>query len=481
MHTPTVEPYMLVAGLLLALAIGATRLSLRLGVPALILFLITGMAAGSDGLGIWYDNPSATWSFGVVALAILLFSGGMETDLAHARPMLARAVVLASVGVAVSTGTTALFYSWLLDRPLAEGALLGAIVSSTDAAAVFGVLRATGMRLKGSIQPVLELESGSNDPMAIFLTIAATSALIGDPVAPAAIAGGMVMQMGIGAVAGVLGGRVMAWLLNHLRASQEGLYAVFATALGLALFGAVSMAHGSGFLAIYVAGLVLGSRPVVHWRAIVRFHEALAWLAQIAMFLLLGLLVFPSRLPGVAGEGLAIVAFLLLVARPLAVFISLTPFRVPWREQVMISWVGLRGAVPIVLATWPRIAGAPGAERVFDIVFFVVFSSVLLQGSTLPFLARRLRVVEPPVRSTPAGEVHGAHTLTVPVGHAAVGRRLLELGLPRGALVYLVGRDESVFVPQGSTVLAAGDQLHVVLEEEQEPEVRRVLCSASAP
>lgn len=462
---------MLVVGLLLAVAIGATRLSARLGVPALVLFLATGMIAGSDGVGLWFDNPSFTWSFGVVALAILLFSGGMDTDFRHVRPSLGRALVLASVGVAVSTLSTAVFYSEVFGRPFAEGVLLGAIVSSTDAAAVFGVLRATGLKLEAGIQPVLELESGSNDPMAIFLTMAATSMLVGDPVSASSVASGLAVQLVVGLVGGVAGGRVMAWLLNRLRVTQEGLYAVFALALALALFGAVTLMHGSGFLAIYVAGMVLGSRPIAHWRAILRFHEALAWLAQIGMFVLLGLLVFPSRLPEVAGTGLAVGAFLLCVARPLAVVISLAPFGMSWRQMAMVSWVGLRGAVPIVLATWPRIAGAPGADRVFDIVFFVVFLSVLLQGVSLPWVARKLGLVVEPLPPGAAGEVHGAHRLTVCAPATADGQRILDLHLPRGVLIYLVERGDTVFVPQGETRLQRDDTLQVVLDPAQEAEV----------
>lgn len=477
-HAPTVEPMMLLIGLLLAAAIAATRLSVRLGVPSLVLFLGLGMAAGSDGMGgIWFDNPGGMWSFGVVALALLLFASGLDTDLHHVSPALSRGLALASVGVALSTTATAAFYSLVFDRPFAEGVLLGAIVSSTDAAAVFGVLRDTGLRLKEPIQPILELESGSNDPMAIFLTMAATSALVGDPVSPGSFAVGLLTQMAIGLAAGLAGGRAMAWLINRLQVRQQGLYAVFTMALALALFGGVTMLHGSGFLAIYTAGILLGAGPVAHWRAIVRFHDAIAWLAQISMFVLLGLLVFPSRLPEVAGAGLAIAAFLMFVARPLAVFTSLTPFRVPWRQQAMISWVGLRGAVPIVLATWPRIAGAPGADRVFDIVFFVVFTSVLLQGSSLPLVARWLDVIAPPAPPDPApvGEVHGAHRLTVSPGTTAIGRQLLDLRLPRGALIYLIERAGRVFVPQGQTRLERDDVLHLVLDHDEAAAVRAIL------
>ena len=483
MHTLTIEPAMLVAGVVVATAILATRISARLGVPALILFLVTGMLAGSDGPGgIWFDDPSLTWAIGVIALALLLFSAGLDTDARSIRPVLAPGMVLASVGVATSAGLTAVFYSVAFRRPAGEGLLLGAIVSSTDAAAVFGVLRSTGIRLRGRIQPLLEMESGSNDPVAIFLTLAASAALAGPAPKIGTVLLGMVGQMGIGLVAGVLGGRLLVWGLNRLRVSQEGLYPVFAAALAFAVFGVTALAHGSGFLAIYVAGIVAGSRALIHRRAILRFHDALAWLAQIAMFVLLGLLVFPSRLPAVAGEGMAIACFLLFVARPLSVFVSLTPFGVPLREQVMVAWVGLRGAVPIVLAAWPRVMGIEGSERIFDIVFFVVVVSVLVQGVTLPRVARWLGVAEPSERPEQAivatsGEARGAKAVRLLVGRQAHGRSLIDVGLPAGALVALVEHDGEQIVPQGGTLLHEGDHALVIIQTGQEDAVRTALGS----
>lgn len=474
MHTPTLEPALLVAGALIALAILATRLSLRLGVPALVLFLATGMLAGSDGPGgIAFDDPLLTWSFSLAALAVLLFAGGLETSLAAVRSALSPALVLATVGVAVSTAVTAGFYVLISGRPLAEGVLLGAIVSSTDAAAVFGVLRSAGLKLRGRIGSIVELESGCNDPMAIFLTLTTSAALVGSAWSPLGVMGGLVGQMGIGAVAGVLGGRGMRWALNRLAVPQEGLYPVFALALTLILFAGTALLHGSGFLAIYVAGVVLGAAPVRHRQTILRFHDALAWVASIAMFLLLGLLVFPSHLPAVAGHGLALSAFLLFFARPLSVFLCLTPFRVPLRDQAMISWVGLRGAVPIVLAIWPRIAGVPGADRVFDMVFFVVLVSVIVQGGSLAWVARRLGVVVPDEQ--PAGETSGVFVMEIPVGTLAAGRALLDLGLPTGALVVLIHRAGAALIPHGATTLAQGDQVRVLVQAGQEEEVERLL------
>jgi potassium/hydrogen antiporter len=474
-HGVTIEPVMLVGGLLIAIAIGLTRLSVRFGMPALLLFLGTGMLAGSDGIGgIWFNEPGLVWSVGVVALAFLLFAGGLDTDVRQIRSVLAPGLVLSTVGVAVSTLLTAFVYASAFDRPLAEGILLGAIVSSTDAAAVFGVLRSVALRLKGRIQALVEMESGSNDPIAIFLTMAATAVLATGDDAPSggAIAWGLVREMGLGLLAGVLGGRAMSWAILHVRVLQTGLYPVFTAALGMALFAATSLIGGSGFLAIYVGGVVLGSRPMVHRRAILGFHDAVAWLAQIAMFVMLGLLVFPSHFPDVAGRGLLIAAFLMGVARPLAVFVSLTPFRVPLREQAMIAWVGLRGAVPIVLAIWPRTQGVAHSEEIFDVVFFVVVTSVALQGATLPYVARLLKVVE-----TDEPPLAAPRVVRIEVGPRVAGRMLADVGLPAGALVTLINRGEEVLVPQGSTTLAAGDVAHVLTADVESTE--RVLGGAA--
>lgn len=392
--TPSVDLLLLAAGGLVTIAILATRLSGRLGIPALVLFLGTGMLAGSDGPGgIWFDDPALTWSVGTVALAVLLFAGGLETHADAVRRVIAPGLALATAGVVVSAGATALFYAWAWDRPLEEGFLLGAIVSSTDAAAVFGVLRSTGLRLRGRIQPLVEMESGGNDPMAIFLTLAASSAMVGQAPSAASVAGGLLWELLVGVLAGWAGGRGITWLVARVRLDQEALYPVLVLALSLVLFGAAAAVHGSGFLAVYVAGILLGATHLPQREAILRFHDALAWIAQIAMFVLLGLLAFPSQLVPIAPVGIGVAAFLMFVARPLAVAVALTPFRVPVREQLMVSWVGLRGAVPIVLATWPRVMGVPGAERIFDVVFFVVLVSVLIQGTATPWVARKLGVV----------------------------------------------------------------------------------------
>lgn len=477
MHPPQVEPILLVVGALMAAAIVATRLSVRFGVPALVLFLGLGMLAGSEGPGgIAFEDPRTTWAVGAVALSILLYAGGLDTDAKHIMPVLAPGLVLATVGVVFSTVATGLFYATAFHRPLTEGLLLGAIVSSTDAAAVFSVLRNAGLKLKGNIQPLLELESGSNDPLAIYLTFATTAALVGEPMGVTSVLSGALKQLVLGLIGGAVGGRLLTTAINRLGVAQVALFSCFALAGGMMIFGATAVLGGSGFLAIYVAGLVVGSRGVLHGRAIVRFHDGLAWLAQIGMFVVLGLLVFPSRMLDAAPQGILITAFLLLIARPLAVWSSLSVFGVPWREQVMISWVGLRGAVPIVLACWPAVMGVPNADHLFHVVFFVVTLSVTLQGLTLPWLAKRLGVFEAPdADRLEITEARGARIIKVEVGPGADGRSLVELALPQGSLVVLLEREGEVIVPQGGTALHAGDRAEVVVNDVLEPAVREML------
>lgn len=478
MTQPPLDVYVgaLFAGLLVAISVVVTRASARWGVPTLALFLGVGMLAGSDGLGgIWFDDYRFVWTAGSLLLGLLLFSGGLDTDTQRARGVLAPGVALATVGVAVTSVLTAAFQVWVLESSWQRGFLLGSIVASTDAAAVFGVLRAADVRLRGRLRELLELESGSNDPIAIFLTLTATAIALGAAPSPGGVLAELGMQAGIGGVVGVLGGLASVWALNHLRVRHVALYAIFALSGAAMVFGGSAVLGGSAFLAVYVAGLVLAAKAVVHRRSIVRFHDSLAWLAQIALFVMLGLLVFPSKLPSVWADGLATTAFLVFVARPVAVALSLTPFRVPWREQALVAWVGLRGAGPIVLATWPSVAGVPGASELFGEVFFVVASSVLLQGTSLPWVARRLGLEAPPEASLDglAGEsAAGARALDLELPPRLDETRVMDLGLPRGGVIVTFERDGEVRVPSGATALRAGDRLRVIVQTDQEDVVR---------
>jgi cell volume regulation protein A len=462
-----------VATLLLA-SVLASKISDRYGIPALLLFLVLGMLAGSEGPGgIYFDDPGVAQAVGVTALMLILFAGGLDTDWREVRPVLRESLVLATVGVAVTAGIVGLAAHWLLGLPMRTALLLASIMSSTDAAAVFAVLRSKGVHLKERLKPLLELESGSNDPMAIFLTVGFIRLLTTPGLSPWSLLGMFVQQIALGVALGYLGGRAMLWVINRVRLGYDGLYAVLTLALVTLVFGVTDALRGSGFMAVYVAGIVLAHYPFVHKRSLMRFHDGLSWLMQIAMFLTLGLLVFPSQLLTVAGASLLVAAVLMLVGRPISVFLGMLGSSLGLRERVFVSWVGLRGAAPIILATFPLLAGIPEADLIFNVVFFVVLTSVLLQGTSIPMVARWLKVDAPPpadvrypIALEPmAGLSSELKEIAVPADSRVVGQALVSLELPDDLLVILVARGDAFLVPSGRTVLQAGDRLLVLSEE----------------
>lgn len=483
-HHTQVEFALLIGSALLVAAVLASKASSRLGIPSLLLFLVVGMLAGEDGPGgIPFDDAPLAQSLGVVALAIILYTGGLETRWESVSALVWRALSLSTAGVLLTTGLVGAFASWCLHISLLEGLLLGAVVSPTDAAAVFSVLRSHGVKLKDSIAELLELESGTNDPMAVFLTLALIGLLKEPGSAVASLLGSFVLQMALGLAIGVVAGRAATWLLNRIRLDTEGLYPVLMLALVLLIYSGASVVRGNGFLAVYVAGIVMGNANLIHKRSLTRFHDGLAWLMQIVMFLALGLLVYPSRLVPVAGPALLMACFLLFVGRPLSVFLSLGLSRLSVRSKLMISWVGLRGAVPIVLATFPLLAGVRGADLFFNVVFFIVLTSVLLQGTTLPVVARWLDVIAPsepsrvsPLDSLPLSTATSEMMqIEVPRGSSVAGKQLVDVRLPKSALVVLVSRDEDYLVPRGGTVLLEGDLLMVLAERDAADEIRKLL------
>ncbi len=465
----TIEQIVLIVALLLALSVVAAYASGRFGVPALVIFLGIGMLAGADGPGgIDFNDARLAQSVGVVALLFILYTGGLETNWQQIRPVLVPGLLLANVGVVFSAGLLGIFAVYALGFSWLEGLLLGAIVSSTDAAAVFSILRVQSIKLRGQLEPLVELESGTNDPVAVLLTSALTTLLIEPDARWVNELFGFVMEMTLGAAGGYLMGRLTVRVFNRARLAQEGLYAVLSVAMALLTFGVVTLVHGSGFLAVYVAGVVVGNSRMVHKGTILRFHEGLSWLAQIAMFLTLGLLVYPSELPSVAGLGIATALFLTLVARPLSVGLTLFWARFELRELAVVSWAGLRGAVPIVLATFPLLAGVERAPQIFNIIVFVVVVSVLLQGTTLAALATRLGL-SPPRPAAAASVAPVAPSLhaeliaaTVPAGSLSANKSLFDVRLPPGVLVAQIHRGEEPFVPSGSTILHPGDELMVL-------------------
>lgn len=481
--TPTAEPTataLLLAtfGALLAVSVLFSRASERFAVPVALVFLGVGMLAGSEGVGgIAFEDYGFAFRLGTAALVFILFDGGLNTPLAAVRRVAKPAGVLATLGVfgtagLVAAAAHALGFAW------PHALLLGAVVSSTDAAAVFSVLRGSGIQLKRRVGGTLEVESGVNDPVAFLLTTALTRHLL----APGEELGwrlglGVVSEAAIGGVLGFgigYGGRL---LLTRIRLPAAGLYPAMTLALALLAFAVPTLVHGSGFLAVYVAAVVLGDGPLPYRRGLLRVHDSLAWLSQIVMFLVLGLLVFPSRLVEAGWTGLALALFLAAVARPAIVALCLLPFRYAGREVAYVGWVGLRGAVPIILATFPVVAGAPGAERVFDVVFFIVVVNALVPGATVPWVTRRLGLEsrEPPAPRAVL-EIESMQPLEgellsfyVDDALAVAGVPMSELPFPEGAAATLVIRGRQMLAPKGHTTLAPGDHVYVFARPEDRP------------
>lgn len=454
-------------GVLLVLAGLASPVSNRLGVPALVLFLGLGMLAGSEGVGgIPFDDYPLAFRLGTIALVLILFDGGLNTAPAVLRRAAVPAGLLATVAVVATAGLVALAGLALGLAP--EVALLvGAVVSSTDAAAVFSVLRSSGVRLRQSTAATLEVESGLNDPMAVFLTVVATEWALGRAPGAGPVALLFLQQFALGGAVGAAVGVAGRAGLRRLQLPAAGVYPVLTVAIAFLSFGSATLLNGSGFLAVYVTGILLAARPLPYGAGVRRVHDALAWLAQILMFTVLGLLVFPSQLVPTMGVGLALALVLAFGARPLAVAGLLSLLGVPRAERLFVSWVGLRGAVPIILGAYPAVRGVPGGEEIFHLVFFVVLVNSFVPGATVAWVARRLGLAEggPP---PPAASVELVSLRELPgdfvwyhvaPASAVAGAFVRDLPLPEGCLVTLVVRDRDVVVPRGSTRLLAGDQV----------------------
>jgi potassium/hydrogen antiporter len=465
-------------GGLLAASVALSRVSARLGLPVALLFLLVGVFAGSEGLGhIGFEDYGFAFRVGTTALVLILFDGGLNTPAASARTVAAPATMLATVGVVATAGLVAVA-AHLFGLSWAMAMLLGAIVSSTDAAAVFSVLTASGTRLRRRVGLTLELESGLNDPMAVILTTAITAGIAsGAAPSAAAVTIDVLRELAIGAVAGYAIARAGRLLILRVHLPAAGLYPAFTLALACLAFGITTLLHGSGFLAVYVAGMTLGSGTLPHAVGIRRVHDALGWLSQVLMFLLLGLLVFPSRLWQVAVVGLTLALFLVLVARPVVAMLCLAPFRYRWRDSAYVGWVGLRGAVPIVLATIPVMAEVPGARVLFDIVFFIVVVGAIVPGATVPWMAKLLRVESdaPPPPATmievdsraPRGDELRAYFVSDQL--AVAGATLAEIPFPDGAAVSMLERGGALIAPSGATRIEAGDYVYVIAPIEHRP------------
>ena len=469
-------------GVLLA-ALAAVRLLAGAGLPTLLVFLAIGLAIGESGLGLQFEDAELTQVLGSVALAMILAEGGWTTDLAVVRPVARLAAVLATVGVFISVAVTGGLVYLLLDVDVRTAILLGAVVSSTDAAAVFAVLRR--MPVRGRLRAVVEAESGFNDPPVIILVTVVTSSAWSEA-GIVGVGGQVLYQLVTGAVVGLLVARAGQWVLARSALPSSGLYPLATVAILFLAFAAAGVAGASPFLAIYVAGVTLGNARLPHRGTTTGFVESLGWLAQIGLFVLLGLLASPARLLEALPTALVVGAVLTFVARPLSVVLCATPFRVPWRDQAFISWAGLRGAVPIVLATIPVAVGLPGAERVFDVVFLLVVVFTLVQGPTLPRVARRLAVAEPEaprdvaIESAPLDALDAMLVqFSVGPGSRLSGVELGELRLPTGSVVSLLLREGEVIVPGPTTVLRAGDHALVATSHGNRPAVEERLRAVS--
>jgi cell volume regulation protein A len=478
-----IESVLLVGSILILVSIALSKLSDNLGVPALLLFLGIGMLAGSEGPGgIFFDDAGLAQSIAIVALVFILFAGGLETRWNDVKPVFWQATSLATLGVFLTALAVGVFASAVLNVPLLIGLLLGAVVSSTDAAAVFSVLRSRSVSLRGNLKPLLELESGSNDPMAVLLTVGLIQALTVPQTTFGSVVWLFLVQMTLGAALGLGFGKGLVFLINRLKLSYGGLYSAYILSFAGLTYGGTVAIGGNGFLAVYIAGLVAGNSDFIQKKSLLRFLDGLAWLSQIAMFLTLGLLVFPSHIVPVLGIGLLISIFLMFVARPLGVFLALAFTRLTWKEKTFVSWVGLRGAVPIVLATFPLLAGLPDAELIFNVVFFIVLTSALLQAWSIPAVARVLRLDAPqesrrpyPIEfAPPEGVDTELVDLIVSYNSAVAGKPIVELDLPRGSLIVLISRDEHFFVPSGGTVLQECDTVLVLVGRADLPRLRAI-------
>jgi cell volume regulation protein A len=469
----TTENILLIGSLLLFISLIAGKTSDRFGVPVLILFITIGMFAGSEGIGgIYFDNPKIAQFIGIVALNFILFSGGLDTDWGSIRPILWQGATLATLGVFLTAITLGVFVWAVTDFTIYEGLLLGSIVSSTDSAAVFSILRSKSLALKDNLRPTLELESGSNDPMAYILTLVFTGLVVNQDSSLTAAIPMFFMQMIIGALLGLLLGKVATYVINKIQLQAEGLYIVLLIAILFFIFSFTNFVGGNGFLAVYLSAVFLGNQELMHKKKILKSFDSFAWLMQIILFLTLGLLVFPSEVVPVMGIGLLISLFLIVIVRPVAVFISLIPFKTRIREKWFLSWVGLRGAVPIVLATYPLLAGAEKAHMIFNIVFFIALTSVIIQGTSLPLVAKWLRLTIPTELKKRTQSDHllteGIKSLlaqvTIPDDGTVVGKQIIQLALPKTTLISFILRGKDYIVPDGSTVIEKKDVLFILSE-----------------
>lgn len=477
-----IEIFLLVISVLFFLSILAGKASSKFGVPALLLFLCVGMLSGSDGLGIQFENFQFANNIGTIALCIILFSGGLDTKTSEIRPIIKQGVILATLGVCLTALITGVIVWLILGMTLSSAGvglltslLLASTMASTDSASVFSILRSKNLQLKNNLRPMLELESGSNDPMAYVLVITLISIIKNDFEPNYWLVGGtLILQLCIGALLGFVIGKLAVKIVNRIKIGNDSLYPILIFTFCIFIFSVTYFAKGNGFLAVYIGGLVLGNSKFVHKRSSLNFFDGLAWMAQLIMFLTLGLLVNPHELVPIIIPGLIISFIMIFFTRPLTVFLCLLPFRkMPFKDKTYISWVGLRGAVPIIFAIIPLVEGVPHARLIFNMVFFCTLVSLIVQGTSIPIVARFLKLAEKPkainkVKSFDIDFSNDIKSITtefeITPNILEFGNKLMNLPLPENTLVVLVNREGKYFVPKGNTILLNKDKLLIITD-----------------
>lgn len=476
------ENILLIGSILLFVSIVLSKTGYRFGIPTLLVFLFVGMIFGSDGLGMQFHNAGEAQFIGMVALSIILFSGGMDTKFAEIKPVLSQGILLSTFGVLLTTLFTGFFIYWIsgmdstnIYLPLTTSLLLAATMSSTDSASVFNILRSQKMNLKHNLRPMLELESGSNDPMAYMLTIVLIQFIQSTGMGVGQILGSFAIQFIVGAGAGYLLGKLAIIIINKINLPNQSLYPILLLAFIFFTFTITDFVKGNGYLAVYIAGIMVGNTRITNRKEISTFMDGMTWLFQIIMFLTLGLLVNPHEMLSVALVAMLIGVFMIIVARPLSVLLCLLPFpKMSFNSKIFVSWVGLRGAVPIIFATYPVVANVEGSNQIFNIVFFITILSLVIQGSTISFFAKLLHLDTPFEKTGNDFGVELPEELDTNLRDIVLteemlvkGNTLADMNIPKGTLVMLVKRNDEFIIPNGTVHLKEGDKLLLISENEK--------------
>ena len=468
----TLEFFIMALGVVLLLSVIASKMMYQFGVPTLIIFVSLGMILGSEGIGgFYYDDYQLTGTIAQIALIVIIFTGGFDTSWKAAKPIAPLAVTLSSVGTLLTAFVVGGFAHLFLKFSFLEAMLLGSIISSTDAASVFSILRTKNMNLKGDLAATLEIESGSNDPFAHMLTLLFLGLLQSSEIGFGWV---LLLQLGLGLLMGLVIGYLGMKLINQINLRIDGLYMIIALAVMLLSFGITSTLGGNGYLAVYLSGMVLGNNPLTHKISLVKFFDGLTWLMQIFLFFTLGLLVFPSQVIAVFWQGLAVAVFISFIGRPLVIWLIMSCFKRPLKEIALVSWVGFRGAASIVFAIYPLAAGLPSGVLIFNIVFFVAFFSVITQGTLLLPFAKKLGLIEPEGRHLTTFTDYRGDTfadllsIQVPEDSIVVGKTIMEIDIPSHILIALIKRGDSVVTPRGHTVVKANDVLMLASDSKEE-------------